>query len=296
MHASLRYDDVASSGSPSRPLEFPTPKVYRCQKVELRARDHRSGTIHNLQNVILRSELDEFGRRATVAYLLKKKLCKSIYGSVRLGLCLKRIGSSSTLLSSYENQAPESREDRFSDCSSDDDCHHVDVQWESTDVQVAIKASSWVKINSLRGKHLEDPIKEVAAMQHLGNYEPNILGALESLQDDDYLYTVMTYLPGGDLFGRINGEAVGPPSSSPSSVTSYLQPMGVSESQAREWFRQLLKVRKKERYSPNCMFMSITRCNIVSSPLNLILFSGIVPSAKEGSLPQGYFTGEPLVG
>ena len=76
--ASLRYDDVASAGPPARPLDFPAPTVYRCRRTAILARDHRSGTIHSLENVIIRSDTtnDRFRRRppTDVAYLVKKKL------------------------------------------------------------------------------------------------------------------------------------------------------------------------------------------------------------------------------
>ena len=228
IHASLRFGDVESSGPPSRPLDFPTPRVFRCEKVDIKARDHRSGTIYELKNVIMRSELDSFGRQAHAAYLVKKKLTKSVYGSVRLCIVLKRCSREGT------DQAKESREEPIA--GSDD---FDDVEWESTDLQAVIKASSWSKIHALRGRHLEDPIKEVAAMQHLGNYHPHVLGALEVLQDDEFLYTVMHYLPGGDLYGRVLGSNL---AQSPTTLMFDPQPCGISESQAREWFRQLLLV------------------------------------------------------
>jgi serine/threonine protein kinase len=79
-------------------------------------------------------------------------------------------------------------------------------------------------MRQLRGRHLEDPIKEISAMQLVGDYHPNVLGAMEVLQDDAYLYTVMPFCSGGDLFGRIMTE----------------ENHVVDESKARVWFQQLL--------------------------------------------------------
>jgi serine/threonine protein kinase len=61
-------------------------------------------------------------------------------------------------------------------------------------------------------------------MQLVGDYHPNIIGAIDILQDEDSLYTVMPYCSGGDLFGRIVPEETNV----------------VSEARARAWFRQLL--------------------------------------------------------
>ena len=100
-----------------------------------------------------------------------------------------------------------------------------EVEWESTEEMVALKSSSWTKIRQCRGKHLEDPIKEVAALQHVGNYHPHVLGCLEVLQDDDFLYTVMPYCSGGDLYGM---------------TMSSQRTKRPDEQQIRVWFRQLL--------------------------------------------------------
>ena len=158
--------------------------------------------------------------------LVKKKLAKSVYGTVRLCIVLKRCSRDG-------DRAEESREDSILHAGSDD------VEWESTDLLAVIKASSWSKIHSLRGRHLEDPIKEVAAMQHVGNYHPHVLGALEVLQDDEFLYNVMSFLPGGDLYGRVLGNNF---LQSPTTVMFDPHPCGVGERRAREWFRQLLLV------------------------------------------------------
>ena len=75
---------------------------------------------------------------------------------------------------------------------------------------------------------MEDPIKEVAAIQYLctgtQGGSPNIVGTLDVLSDEKYLYSFMPFCSGGDLFGYVkrNGRT--------------------SEPLARSWFRQLLNV------------------------------------------------------
>lgn len=238
-HATLRYKDVANAGPPARPLDFPSPKVFRGELLDLRARDHKSGTIHHLKKVLLRSSISNSSNKyystrssCDTAYLVTKKLSKTVYGYVHLCIVLKRIQKGPNCNQS-SNGAPEleDRQDDNNDCSS--------IEWESTDDQAAVKISEWKKIYALRGKHLEDPIKEVSAMQLLGNYHPHVAGALEVLQDDKCIYTVMPYFGGGDLYGRLV-EFIGYRSVR-SDVANCNGKTGFDESSARIWFRQLLQ-------------------------------------------------------
>jgi serine/threonine protein kinase len=231
-HATLRHDDVARAGKASRPLDFPAPKVFRGGLVELRARDHKSGTIHHLKNVLLRSNSTCNNNKSSTdtAYLITKKLARTVYGSVRVCLVLKRINRTPNKKIKPEEEE-EDRQDHDIDCSS--------VEWESTDLQAAVKISEWKKVHALRGKHLEDPIKEIAALQLLGNYHPHVAGPLEVLQDDNCLYTVMPYLNGGDLYGRLI-EFMGYRSVRSTAANSSNGTTGFDESSARIWFRQIL--------------------------------------------------------
>ncbi|KAL3944218.1 MAG: hypothetical protein SGBAC_001715 [Bacillariaceae sp.] len=102
-----------------------------------------------------------------------------------------------------------------------------------------MKISEWRKIHSMRGHHLEDPIKEISTLQMLGDYHPNVQGAKEALQDDKNLYTILPYLPGGDLYGRLVEHDL------PCSLGTILEEgnefNGHVENRARFWFGQLLK-------------------------------------------------------
>jgi serine/threonine protein kinase len=93
---------------------------------------------------------------------------------------------------------------------------------------VAVKVINWSKLQQLRGRHLEDPIKELAAMQLVGNYHPHIIPLKDSLQDETHLFCIYPFLTGGDLYGRLWEEM-------------QLSPSGrIEENQARNWFRQIL--------------------------------------------------------
>jgi len=105
---------------------------------------------------------------------------------------------------------------------------------------VAIKVMFKRKIQELRGRHNEDPIKEIAAMQflstapegvegtkqgegestHQGGH-PNVLPLLECVQDEDLVYCVMPYC-GAELF-------------------SFVEQQGAFlEDRARQYFREIL--------------------------------------------------------
>jgi len=98
------------------------------------------------------------------------------------------------------------------------------VPFEVTPAKAAVKIMSWQKIRELR--HIEDPQKEVAAMQYVSRdgVHPHVMGVLDVLQDDEYLLMFMPFCSSGDLF-------------------SYVQQAGrFPESMARYWFRQILEV------------------------------------------------------
>jgi serine/threonine protein kinase len=87
-----------------------------------------------------------------------------------------------------------------------------------------LQISSWSRIPQISSANLEDPLKEVSAMQLIGDYHPNVIGAMEVLQDDQYLYTVMPFCSGGDLFTNLNCHEL----------------HSIDEDKARIWFQQLL--------------------------------------------------------
>jgi len=53
---------------------------------------------------------------------------------------------------------------------------------------------------------VEDPLKEIQAMQLLGNYNPNVTCTINALQDDLCLYCIMPYYKDGDLYGVVMNE------------------------------------------------------------------------------------------
>jgi len=102
--------------------------------------------------------------------------------------------------------------------------------WETTREHVAIKMMQWTKIHRMRGRQLEDPVKEIACMQLIGSENPHVMGIIESLQDDEFLYSVMPFCSGGDLFGVVITYA----ESGDGTDAAMPEPV------ARYWFRQIL--------------------------------------------------------
>ena len=90
----------------------------------------------------------------------------------------------------------------------------------------AVKIMDWNRVRDLRGRHMEDPVKEVSAMQYLctDGGSPNVLGTLDVMSDEQYLYSFMPFCSCGELFGYVERDG------------------RFSEPVARFWFRQLLNV------------------------------------------------------
>jgi len=72
--------------------------------------------------------------------------------------------------------------------------------------RVVIKAAPQPSLQALSA--CDDALVEIAAMQYLqsktvGGRHDNIISLLDVVQDDEYLFIVLPYLPGGDLFTKI---------------------------------------------------------------------------------------------
>lgn len=83
--------------------------------------------------------------------------------------------------------------------------------WELTDETIAVKEMSWQHIRRERHRLAEDPIQEVAALQYLKtNFDQvdmesvNVMFPKDILSDQRYLYSVMPYCNGGELFERLD--------------------------------------------------------------------------------------------
>lgn len=88
------YSEVESAGPAARPLEFPSPIVRRGNRIAAKTIDPRTEEIFHVKNIIVR-ERDNDGSCdipsiPTRGYRIVKKLRDSTYGSVHLGIVMKR--------------------------------------------------------------------------------------------------------------------------------------------------------------------------------------------------------------
>lgn len=158
-----------------------------------------------------------------IAYFPQRRLQDAIYGSVWACLVLhKHYGPAADDAARAANVRPGDP--------------NAPIVWEIVGRHVAIKMVEWSRVHQARGRLLEDPVKEIAAMQLIGTDHPHVLGSMEVLQDDEFLFSIMPYARGGDLFGYVvrdtelrGGEG------------------GMAEPVARYWFRQLLEVKKEKK-------------------------------------------------
>ncbi|CAM9989773.1 unnamed protein product [Laminaria digitata] len=80
------------------------------------------------------------------------------------------------------------------------------------------------RISRMDGSANEDPLKEIAALQYLSanGPHPNIIQVAEVLRDSEYMYVIMPFCTGGELFNVVS------------------ERRGLSEDNARHIFRDLL--------------------------------------------------------
>ena len=74
----------------------------------------------------------------------------------------------------------------------------------------------------------DDPYKEIAAMQLLNNDQshPNVIHLIDAMQDDDFVYMILPYLPGGDLFTKLQATATNGQALSEATAATYLKQVG----------------------------------------------------------------------
>ena len=258
------FQEVARAGPPLPPLDFPTPNITSMQHLtrvivvhpttqkRLLARHvlfpqtrHCHG-IDDLSTTTASTEKDSSTRtldevlQGKHAYLTKKKLSQTASGQVRICLLLQ----------------PRQKSGRTSK-----------TEWELTSHWVVVKSFHSGAMGKSQSVLRKDPLCDVAARQHVGNYHPHIVGCLDAFQDGEFLYEVLPYMTGGTLYKRLLGETMSSASfdteasslssgetiagsscasSAPTTSTITTNTSAawtlhpVPEDQARRWFSQLL--------------------------------------------------------
>jgi hypothetical protein len=211
-HATRPWDAWVAAGPAAHPLDFPRPQIHRGRRTEVACYIPATQR-HQVLTVLMRESVD----RSRAYYPIPSKApIKTIMGRVEICLVLVRNGGR------RGNDDSDS-----SDSSSDMDEEEHDVVFELTEEYAAVKVNFADRMEQMRGKHAEDPLKEIAAMQWIGNDHPHVLGCHEVLFDGQHLNIVMPYCDKGDLFELLQD-------------SQNADPPGLTEPQARYWFRQLI--------------------------------------------------------
>lgn len=200
-NATASHTEIADSSPASHPIPFPGPAFGACRRVNANVHNPMTSEDLVVPNVIY--EIRPDGSPPERAYWIGRKLKKAIYGCVR----------ACTILRVREPGGW---------AGPDGNSH-----WEITSGMAAVKIIDLKTVAKMRGQHMEDPLKEVAAMQFASAAGPspedtNVLDCLDLFQDEKYIYMFMPYCSSGELFGFVerNGR--------------------FAENVARFWFRQIL--------------------------------------------------------
>jgi serine/threonine protein kinase len=212
-------DTVAAAGPPAPPLDFDRARFERGRRDDVLVYIEQTRE-HNRANVLFRDFSREYGdadgalSRVKQAYwpLPHKEKIKTIMGHVEICIVLTRC---------IQEQSDDDDSSSSSSVHEDDD-----IVFQLTNRYVAVKVNYCDRMDQLKGRHAEDPLKEIAAMQLIGNSHPNVMGVVEVLFDGSNLNVVMPYCGSGDLFQLLN--------------ESQTMGTGFSEPVARYWFRQIM--------------------------------------------------------
>uniref|UniRef100_A0A7S3KZ94 Protein kinase domain-containing protein n=1 Tax=Amphora coffeiformis TaxID=265554 RepID=A0A7S3KZ94_9STRA len=208
-------------GPPSAPLDFNRPSFQRGRRDHVLCYIPETESYERLERVLFRDE-NEPGRRSGMEYAYYpvpyKRPIKTIMGHVEICRVLQR----SRIV--HDEDSSRGSEDDYVDDDDDEVC------FELTRRNVAVKVNFDSKMRELRHKHAEDPIKEIAAMQLIGDNTPHVLGCSEVLYDpgNQTLNIVMRFCQSGDLFQRLQESQ------------SDEGPPGMPEPNARFFFRQIM--------------------------------------------------------
>ena len=215
-------DTVAEAGPPAPPIEFEGPRFERGRRDDVLVYIEQTQSHQQATNVLFRDFSREFGdpdgslNRVRQAYwpLPHKQKINTIMGHVEICIVLSRC-----VQDTFSDESSSGSESSYED--------EEDIVFQVTNKYVAVKVNYSDRMEQLRGRHAENPLQEIAAMQLIGNSHPNVMGTIEVLFDGNNLNVVMPYCGSGDLFELLQ--------------ESQQQSMGVPEPVARFWFRQIME-------------------------------------------------------
>jgi serine/threonine protein kinase len=173
----------------SAPIQLPLPHVYRAA---IKTRLVYDSTNNTKQIVERRCLISESGRY----YELGRLIRETIFGHIRHATALvpAMVGSVTCLI------------------PMDPPAH------------VALKVYNRTKLEDLKGKTQENPVKEMATMEYIRQHggHVNVIQLVECCADEERVYAIMEFCDGGDLFDLVKSGGA------------------ISEDKAIHYFRQVV--------------------------------------------------------
>jgi serine/threonine protein kinase len=266
------WDALVAAGPPADPLEFPPPRFVRGRRSSVLCYNPQTDS-HNVVTVLHRDYSarernnnrqqqpgrteDDATYRVQTAYwpIPEKAPIRTIMGHVEIALVLERCKPQRDDDDEVYESDDEDHVCRAKDSAEGEDDDDDDVVFQITNQYVAIKVNYRDRMEKLRNQHAEDPLKELAAMQLIGDRHPHVLGCMEALFDGENLNVVMRYCNGGDLFQLLQdsremaaaavaggqGMEFNLDDSDDEPDENTPPSPGLPEGQARYWFRQIMK-------------------------------------------------------
>lgn len=214
INASASHQELLENGPPAQPLQFPPPRIGNAQRTTAIVHNPVTAEEAQVPNVVY----EVGGMAPNRGYWIGRKLKKAIYGCVRSCTVIKLRPGSTWTGSNFRLGG--------------------ETVWEVTQETAVVKIVEWDRVRTLHGRHMEDPVKEVAAMQYLCKdcTAPNLPEILDVMSDEKYLYLFMPFYSGGELFDYVERDG------------------RFSEPVARFWFRQILNVSFVKCFVWPCLF------------------------------------------
>lgn len=167
------------------PVSFPAPVVMNGRKMNLSVITNPNNP--PVDRVVLHTQTNKF-------YEFGRLLKEAIYGQVQHGIMLTlNDGKLARVLNDTLQPA----------------------------TPVAIKVYKKANIRALRRRSQENPVQELSVMQYIGQH-PNVMTPIEVCQDPEYLYLIMNFCDGGELYDKIE------------------ESQRLPEETSRNYFRQIL--------------------------------------------------------
>jgi len=212
--------DLIASAPPADPISFPRPFIPAAVGVRGMVYDPDAQT-ERVHHLIYR-EIMHYGPPLR-AYQLQRTMRTTFYGEVVLASVLR-----------LRQRDP--------------------MVWELTKKHAAVKLIDRDTLRRTQGRTMEDPMKEIACVQFISNHgreqHPNVLGVLEVLRDERFIYSFYPYCSGGDLYTSLTGGDL-------YTSLTFASETRLEEPVARIWFRQILQVSEKKKKEKMICFLNL---------------------------------------